>query len=166
MPYSIHSSTNIFTLVTAPFILIGVLCLSVNLLWCQMCTFYCPLRKKRCILHTEGTSIHIQQHIHQKDLNLCLPLYYYDKVIAELEKNTNKEFNCVYSACNLTKQQFETPVCFWFELMSLNKLFLKHEKLVVLYLGCGCITFNFTTQMTLHHLLSMPMNAKDHANIF
>ena len=68
---------------------------SVNLLWCQMCTFYCPLRQKRCTLLPKGTDEHIQQHIHQKDLNLCLPLYYYAKVSVELEKNTNKEFNCV-----------------------------------------------------------------------
>ena len=52
----------------------------------------------------EVTDVHIKQHNHQKDLNLCLSLYYYRKVIVELEKkNTNKEFNCVYGACNLTK---------------------------------------------------------------
>ena len=28
---------------------------SVNLLCCQMCTFYCPLREKRCPLLPEGT---------------------------------------------------------------------------------------------------------------
>ena len=43
-----------------------------------------------------------------------------------------------------------------------NKLFLlmlsKFRKFLVLYLGCGSMTYNFTTQMTLHHLLIMPMN--------
>ena len=68
---------------------------SVNLLWCQLCTFYCPIKKKRCTVLHKGIDVHIQQHIHQKDLNLCLPLYYYAKVSVELEKNTNKEFNCV-----------------------------------------------------------------------
>ena len=87
MPYSIPSSTKILTLSTAPFlfVLVGVLCLSVNLLWCQMCTFYCPLKKKRCTHLPEGADVHIQQHTHQKDLNLFLPLYYYGKVIVELE---------------------------------------------------------------------------------
>ena len=53
----------------------------------------------------EVTDVHIKQHSHQKDLNLCLSLHYYLKVIVELEKkkNTNKEFNCVYGAGNLTK---------------------------------------------------------------
>ena len=47
--------------------------------------------------------------------SLCLPVYYYGKVIVELEKNTNKEFNCVYGAGNLAKQHFEIPICFWFQ---------------------------------------------------
>ena len=92
MPYSVPISTKILTLATAPFLFIsvGILCLSVNLLWCQVCTFYCHLRKKRSILLPEGTDVHIRQHIHQKDLNLCLPLYYYGKVIAELEKTQTR----------------------------------------------------------------------------
>ena len=53
---------------------------------------------------------------------------------------------------------FEIPICFWFCLMSLSNLFLKFGKFLVLYLGCGCMTFNFTTQITLHHLLPIPMN--------
>ena len=34
----------------------------------------------------EGKDVHIQQHIIHKDLNLCLLLFYYGKVIIELEK--------------------------------------------------------------------------------
>ena len=85
MPYSIPSSAKILTLSTTPFlfVLVGVLYLSVNLLWCQVCTFYCPLKKKNYTLLPEGTDVHIQQHIRQKDLNLCLLLYYYGKVIVE-----------------------------------------------------------------------------------
>ena len=92
---SIPSSTKIFNLATALFlfILVGFLCLSVNLLCCQECTFYCTLWKKRCTLLPDGTDKHIQQHIHEKDLNLCLRLYYYGKVLAELENNPIKEFN-------------------------------------------------------------------------
>ena len=88
MPYSTPSSTKIPTLATSPFflILVGVLCLSVNLLWWQLCTFYCPLR--RCTLFPKGKDVHIQQHIHQKDLKLCLPLYH--KVISELEKTQTR----------------------------------------------------------------------------
>ena len=48
--------------------------------------------------------LHIQLHNHQKDLNTCLWLYYYGKVIVELEKNTNnKKRQTVHGACNLTK---------------------------------------------------------------
>ena len=36
----------------------------------------------------EVTDVHIKQHSHQKDLNLCLSLHYYLKVIVELEKKT------------------------------------------------------------------------------
>ena len=89
MPYSIPSSTKILTFAAATFlfILVGVFCLCVNFLWCQVCTFYCPLRKKRCtLLLLEGKDIHIQQYIHQEDFKLCLPLYYHGKVIPELEK--------------------------------------------------------------------------------
>ena len=57
--------------------------LSLNLLWCQECTFYCPLRNKRSPLLPEGTDIHIQQHVYQKGLTLCLPLYYYSMAIVE-----------------------------------------------------------------------------------
>ena len=66
---------------------------SVNLLWCQVCTFHCPLRKKRHIL-PEDTDVHIQLHIYQKYLNLCLTLYYYAKVIVELENKHKEMLKC------------------------------------------------------------------------
>ena len=86
-----------FTLATAPFlfILVGVLCLPVNLLWCQLCTFYCPL--SRYTLFPEGKDVHIQQHIHKKDLKLFLPLYHYAKVIAELEKTQTRNLTVFMS---------------------------------------------------------------------
>ena len=56
--------------------------------------FTVPFRKKRSTLLPKGTDLHIQQHIYQKDLNLCLPLYYYAKVIVELEQ-TQTRSNCV-----------------------------------------------------------------------
>ena len=30
---------------------------SVNLVWCQVCTFYCPFRKKRYTILPEGTTV-------------------------------------------------------------------------------------------------------------
>ena len=60
--------------------------------------------------------------------------------------------NCVYGACNLTKQHFGIPTCFWFQLVSLSNLFLKFGKFLLLYLGYGCMTFNFTTQITLGNI--------------
>ena len=106
MSYSIPSSTKILTLTTAPFLLVSVGALSACELAMvpQECIFYCVPRKKRYTLLPEGIdiSIHIQQHNHKKDLTPCLSLYYYGNVIGKLE-NANKEFNCVYGVCNLTK---------------------------------------------------------------
>ena len=44
--------------------------------------------------------------------------------------------------------------------MSSSNLFLKFGKFLVLYLGCVCMTFNFTTERILRHLLLMPINKK------
>ena len=46
------------------------------------------------------------------------------------------EFKCEYGAINMIKYQFEIPICFWFQLMSLSNLFLKFGTFMVLYLGC------------------------------
>ena len=69
----------------------------MNLLWCQVFRFYCTLRKNItfysvhvAVALPEGKDVHIQQHIHQKDLNLCLTLYCYGKVIVELEKTRTR----------------------------------------------------------------------------
>ena len=61
---------------------------SVNLIWNQMRTFCCPLSGKICTL-PKGTDVHIRQYIHQKDLNLFLPLCY-AKVIVELAKTQTR----------------------------------------------------------------------------
>ena len=58
----------------------------------------------------------------------------------------------MFMVLNRTKQHFEIPLCFWFQLSPSN-LLLKVEKFLVLYLGCGYMTFNFTTKITLSHLL-------------
>ena len=51
----------------------------------------------------QGQELLIQHHIHKRDLNLCLPLYYYGKAIIEFEKTQIGNFDCVYGARNLTK---------------------------------------------------------------
>ena len=93
MPYSITCATEIITLAIAPFCLF-LLTSSVNLLWCQVCTFYCPLRKKRFTFLPEATDVNIQQHIHQKDLNLCY-IMLLCQGCCRIGKNINKKFSCV-----------------------------------------------------------------------
>ena len=93
MSSSIPCSIKNLTLKLFLFILVGILYLSLNLLWCQLCTFYCPLRKKRYTFVAEGTDVHMEQHIHQKELNLCLPLYYNAKVLVELGKTQARNLN-------------------------------------------------------------------------
>ena len=41
---------------------------------------------------------------------------------------------------------------YWFVMVCVN--------FMVLYLSCSCMTFNFSTQMTLYHFSLMPMNKK------
>ena len=156
MPYRIPSSTKLFTLATAPFLflLVVVLCLSVNLLWCHMCTFYCSLMKKRCTLLSKGTDVHIQQHIYQRDLHLCLQLYYYGKVIVELEKTQTRNLTVLMVLVIWPSSTLEF-LFFWFQLNSLSNLFLKFGKFLVLYLGCGCMKFqnidDFTSSLSYAH---------------
>ena len=52
------------------------------------------LQETRYTLLPKGTDTHIPQQNYQKFLNSCLSLYYYGKVIAELEKN-NKQVICL-----------------------------------------------------------------------
>ena len=55
----------------------------------------------------------------------------------------------------MTKRHFEISICFWFQWMSLGNFFLiKFWKFLVLYLGCGCMSFDFTIQMTSSHRFS------------
>ena len=91
MPFSITCSTKILTLAIAPF----------NIIF-----RFCPLIKKKCTLLPEGTYVHIQQHIHQKDLTGCLPLHYCAKVvIVELKKKHRRGIQLCYAygAFNQTK---------------------------------------------------------------
>ena len=67
-----------------------------------MSRFYCPLKRRDTFL-PEGIDVHIQQHIYQKDLNLCLTSYDYVKVIDELEKKHKQEIQLCYGVYNKTK---------------------------------------------------------------
>ena len=71
-------------IVTFLFILVCVLCTFAVIP--GVYRFYCPFKKKRCTPLPKGTEVHIQQHIHEKDLHLCLPLNYYGKFFVKLEK--------------------------------------------------------------------------------
>ena len=59
-----------------------------------------------------------------------------------------------YGVYNETKRHFEIPIYFVFNECPLSDVFLiEIGKFLVLYLGCSCMTFDFTTQMTSSHLL-------------
>ena len=125
----------------------------MNLLWCQVCTFYCRLRKKRYTILPEGTYLHIQQHIHQKDLNFCLTSYDYSKVIDKLGKNTNKEFNAVVVFRMRSSSTFQFVFGFNECLRNLFPRLINLRKFLLLYLGCGYMTFDLMTQMSSSHFL-------------
>ena len=82
MPYSIPSSPKILTLVTASilFILVGTLSVWEFAMVPGVYILLCSQEEKLLFF------LHIQLHNHQKDLSLCLSLYYYGKVIVKLEK--------------------------------------------------------------------------------
>ena len=85
-----------------------------------------------------------------------------------MEKKYKKgiQLRYTYGAYNQTKQNFQVPICFCFQCLSqgnllLESLFENFWKFVVLYLGSGGMTIDFTTEMTLNHLLpSIPINKK------
>ena len=107
MPYSIPGSTKILIYILWQqhhfFILVGTLCVCEFAMVPGVYILLCPPGRKGTLFF-----LHIQLHNHQNDLNPCLWLYYYGKVIAELEKNTNnKKRQTVHGACNLTKLHFK-----------------------------------------------------------
>ena len=116
MPYSIPGSTKnviyIYILWQQHhfFILVGTLCVCEFAMVPGVYILLCPPGRKVTLFF-----LHIQLHNHQKDLNPSLWLYYYGKVIVELENNTNnRKILTAYGAFNLTKQHFEIHICFLF----------------------------------------------------
>ena len=116
----------------------------MNLLWYQECTFYCAhgkKRKKRCIHSAAGSSKRF------KSLSVTVLLQqghcWIGKKHTMLVIWPSSTLKCIFV--------FDFNIC-------LSYLFLKFGKFLVLYLGCSCATFNFTTQRTLRHLIPRPMN--------
>ena len=85
MTYGITCSTKILTLaiVLFFFILFGTLCefAMVSIAYILLSS----QEGEKCSVLPEGTDVRIQQHIHQKNLNLCQTSYYYAKVIVKLK---------------------------------------------------------------------------------
>ena len=86
-------------------------------------------------------NVHIQQHIHQKDVYLWLPLYYYGNVIFELEKAQTSN-STVFMLFITWQSTLKFLFLFDFsECLSFSNFFLiKFWKFLILYLGCGCMT--------------------------
>ena len=102
MSYSIPGSTKILWQ-QHHFILVGTLCVCEFAMVPGVYILLCPPGRKGTLFF-----LHIQLHNHQNDLNPCLWLYYYGKVIGGLEKNiNNKKRQTVHGTCNLTKLHFK-----------------------------------------------------------
>ena len=97
MSQSITCSIKIFILAIAPFLLILVDFL------CEFAMVLCvyillsPQEEEVHYSHECKTDVHIQQHIHQKDLNLFLTSYGYSKVIDKLEKTQTRNSAVLWS---------------------------------------------------------------------
>ena len=86
MPYGIPSSTKTLAF-TAPFlfILLGALSIWEFAMVPGVYILLCPQGRKGTLFF-----LHIQLHDYQQHLNPCLWLYYYGKVIVELEKTETR----------------------------------------------------------------------------
>ena len=102
MSYSTPGSTKIliyFGKSTIFVYLVATLCVCKFAMVPGVYILLCPPGRKSTLFF-----LHIQLHNHEKDLNPSLWLYYYGKVSAELENNTNNRRRLtVYGTCNLTK---------------------------------------------------------------
>ena len=87
MPYSIPSSTKLLIYFgnSTIFVLVGNLSVCEFDMEPRVYILLCPQEEK---IHF---FLQLQLHNYQKDLNPCLWLYYYSRIIAELEKNTNNK---------------------------------------------------------------------------
>ena len=125
-----------------------------------------PLLKKRCTVLPAPWG-HRCTHSSKRRFKPLPGTTFLWQGLCWIEKKSRTRNLTMFMVLNLTKYHFEIPMCFWFQL-SLSNLLLKFWKSLVSYLARGCVTFNFTTQMTLHPLLLLPMpmikkhQCKDH----
>ena len=155
MPYSITCFTKILTLAKPPLllILVGVYCEFAMVPGVYI--LLSPQEEEEQFLSWRHRCTHSAVHSSKRfkplpAITLLWPGHCW------IGQSRNVEVNCVYGAYNLTKWPVEIPICFWFQWMSLSNIFLiKFENLLVLYLGCGCMVFNLTTQRTLRHLSAL-----------
>ena len=83
------------------------------------------------------------------------------EVYCRIGKCTNKELNYVMVFIMRPSSTLKLQFVFDFnESLWEMFFFITFWKFLILYLGCGCVTFGFMTQMTSNHLLPMPMNKK------
>ena len=79
------------------------------------------------------------------------------RLLLNQKKTNTKEFNCLIVL--IIKRNITLKLQFIFDFSECLWAFFSW-KFLVLSLGCGCMTFDFTIQLTLSQFLSMPMNKK------
>ena len=147
MPSSITCSTEILTLTTSPilFILVGVLCELT-----MVPSVYILLSPQEEEVHYSSWGhryIYNSAAHSSKRFKLLSDIIWLCQGYWWIRKNTNKEFSCVTVFIIRPSSTFH--FVFGFNEGSLSNLFLRLlnlRKFMVLYLGCGCVTFDFTTQ--------------------
>ena len=98
MPCSITCSTKIPILAIAQFsfIFVGIICEFAMVPGVYILLY--PQKEEVYYSH-EGTDVHIQQHIHQKGLNICLTSFYYAKIVVELENSQTRNSAVIVLQC-------------------------------------------------------------------
>ena len=79
------------------------------------------------------------------------------RLLLNWKKTNTKEFNCLIAL--IIKRNTTLKLQFIFDFSECLWAFFSW-KFLVLSMGCGCMTFDFTIQLTLSQFLSMPMNKK------
>ena len=110
MPYSVPSSTKILTMATAPFLFKLASSVSACLWICYgaRCVHFAVPSGRRGGLFFLRAEMYTFSSTFIKDLNLCLPRYYYGKVIVELEKTQTRNLNVFVVHCDTFKKTWAT----------------------------------------------------------
>ena len=112
-----------------------------------MCTFYCSLRKKRYTILHEGTDAYTHSVAYSSKRFKPLSNIWLYQSYWWIRRNTNKEFSCVMVLIMRPGSTFQLVFGYNESLSNLFRTLLNLRKSLVLYLGCGCMTFDFTTQL-------------------